>query len=713
MANTGPSSCGINHLGALPGDPSNDGGISARSVLGGILVSWDLPTTNPQAVSYVKILRSGNTDVNNATQVGSSNGGSFLDRIDGGAVTYSYWICPVSINGTVLGPIGPATASTAGGGTIGQLIELLSGQIDESVLAQALTEKIADIPSIRNEVESEVLDRIRVNGELYTALSALGVDINGTNAAIVTERVQRITNEEAVAEQFSAVVSSIDGNAALITLEQNTRATAVSALAQQISTVAATTNTNVAAIVSEQNARTTEDQALAQQITTVAASQVRVYRQNNTPPTDGVDGSIWFDSNDGNKVRVLENGVWLLAQDQQITAAFAAIQSEQTARTQQNQALAQDITTLQASVSDIDGDIDVKIQAYDNAQVGFCMINGRPSSSTSHDTKTECQNAGGTWLDLRELAQAVKGVEISGIDGNIKLEQRMQAYRTELGHLNGEYTVKIDSNGLVGGFGLAADGNNNAISAGFNVNTFWIGEPGDNANTGNYPFLVSNGVVYIKNAVIENLTIGTIKLAQNAASVQDFETFQQVSVQSYSGANSYSWKHRFFTSGRTQHKTARDLHYGALSSTHGDFSQGGIFVPGSSSEQYDLVIDISFVYCLESSQTSDPNIVLEFTPRWEVYRRSSGSYYTQLFFANPVIVNTQRCFGHAHSASYTTSLLVNNVRGDSVANIKFDEANMFTLDRSLGSNPGSTVDGNYIRYGAIMNPRYTFSLKLR
>ena len=116
------------------------------------------------------------------------------------------------------------------------------------------------------------------------------------------------------------------------------------------------------------------------------------------------------------------------------------------------------------------------------AQIGYCVISGNP---TGHTSKSACEAAGGTWLGNYPLATAVKQVAVQGtpycvIDGEIDatkttqgacesaggvwtdpgtaaIEQSLQALQKANGELYAQYTVKIDNNGYVSGFGLASD----------------------------------------------------------------------------------------------------------------------------------------------------------------------------------------------------------------------------------------------------------------
>ncbi|MGO1718436.1 MAG: phage tail tip fiber protein, partial [Halomonas sp.] len=64
------------------------------------------------------------------------------------------------------------------------------------------------------------------------------------------------------------------------------------------------------------------------------------------------------------------------------------------------------------------------------------------------------------------------------------------------------YTAKVQSGGLIGGFGIHNDGTE--VDAGFDVDRFWIGRTDSDKRK---PFIIDNNVVYMNNAMIRNGSI--------------------------------------------------------------------------------------------------------------------------------------------------------------------------------------------------------------
>jgi hypothetical protein len=211
----------------------------------------------------------------------------------------------------------------------------------------------------------------------------------------------------------------------------------------------------------------------------VGVSRNQVFHQATTP-TASNEGDLWFDSGNDDRAYEWRNNSWVplnLFTGNQVSAA---------------------------------------ITEYDTARVGFCMINGAPDSSV--DSRNACTAAGGTWLDMQAIAEVVKGVQITDGDGeSANVEQRMRAYKDDIGNLNAQYTVKVqtDSNGkkYVGGFGLTTEGQ--TVEAGFDVDRFWVGklQPDGTIDGGTLPLIIEGNEVFIDEAAINKLTFSKLRSA--------------------------------------------------------------------------------------------------------------------------------------------------------------------------------------------------------
>lgn len=108
--------------------------------------------------------------------------------------------------------------------------------------------------------------------------------------------------------------------------------------------------------------------------------------------------------------------------------------------------------------------------------------------------------------------QAELGDDITA--GQVLLESKIDVVDGKVVQIGSLYTAKVQTNGLIGGFGIYNDGT--FVDAGFDVDRFWIGRTLEDRRK---PFEIVDGVTYIDTAVIRDLTVGTSKIADNAVTV--------------------------------------------------------------------------------------------------------------------------------------------------------------------------------------------------
>lgn len=155
-----------------------------------------------------------------------------------------------------------------------------------------------------------------------------------------------------------------------------------------------------------------------------------------------------------------------------------------------------DVTALAARLDTEEGTSGDHAAAIDSITVDVSRIDGETSALATKDTQLQ------TEIDGNESAVAIHASSIDGIES--------------------KYTVKIDNNGHVSGFGLIStpnDGGGVHSEFGVSADRFWIGHP--NADTGKeISFIVENGKVvmddaYIVTGAITNahIKVGTIETA--------------------------------------------------------------------------------------------------------------------------------------------------------------------------------------------------------
>ena len=129
---------------------------------------------------------------------------------------------------------------------------------------------------------------------------------------------------------------------------------------------------------------------------------------------------------------------------------------------------------------------------------------------------TARQDGESTLASAINTAQSVLGTSIAS--AQTTLQTNINTVSGKANAIGALYTAKVtvDDNGtkLIGGFGIYNDGS--SVEAGFDVDRFWIGRTAANKKK---PFIVSDGSVYIDQAVIATASIDLAKI--NKATIQN------------------------------------------------------------------------------------------------------------------------------------------------------------------------------------------------
>lgn len=354
--------------------------------------------------------------------------------------------------------------------------------------------------------------------QLYQDLGARIDLIDGlpSVAGSVNARIQA----EATA-RADAILAEAAARGAAITTETNARQAADTSLASQITTVTAAVNGNAAAIQQEAIARADADSAEA------AARQTLAARVTDTETgLTAAQASIVTESN----TRATADS----ALSQQITALTstvggntAAISTESSTRATADSALSQQITALTSTVNS-----------------NTAAISTESSTRASADSAISSQ--------LTTLSATVGS-------NTTAIAQEAITRANADGMLFSQYSVKIDTNGYVSGFGLSSTANNATPFSEFIVRAdrFAIAGPSVPGGAEIIPFTVTttpqtiNGVsvpvgVYMNAAYIQNGTITNAKIGN--AAIDDAKitslsagkiTAGSVSVGSYIQSSNY------------------------------------------------------------------------------------------------------------------------------------------------------------------------------
>jgi hypothetical protein len=326
----------------------------------------------------------------------------------------------------------------------------------------------------------DILENNITESQLFESLGSR-IDLIDADATVVASVSYRLL-EEANA-RLADISAEANARAAAIEEEQTIRQTEDESLAESITLLTTAVDDNVAAIVVEQTTRSNADTALATSISTLV-----------TAVDDNVAAIVVEQTTRSNADTALATSISTL-----VTAVddnVAAIVVEQTTRSNADTALASSITTLVTAVDDNSSAI-----------------------QTEQTTRSNSDTA---------LASSITTLQSISNSNTVAIQTESSTRSTETGELFGKYTVKIDNNGYVSGFGLASTANNSTPVSDFQVRAdrFAITSPAGPSINPSVPFIVyttSQNIttasgetitvdpgVYIRNASIEYITADQI-----------------------------------------------------------------------------------------------------------------------------------------------------------------------------------------------------------
>jgi hypothetical protein len=443
---------------------------------------------------------------------------------------------------------------------ISQIITSLQSSVVESALFKELGERIRLIETTRlieitglteelNEasqrildIEDGVTDIAVVTPGGATSLRAIKNTVYDpqTGLAAATAAIGEINNltltsTSAAARQITTVAAQVnDPNTGLaqtnanITAINTVDASSTSASARQLAGLQATVTNPVtglaaahAAIVQLNTVSATSTSANARYLFGLTASidqKNKVFFQTE-PPGNTQEYSLrandlWFDSNDENRSYRWTGSQWQESSDGRIAAATGLITNEATVRANQDNVLANAINTVWTAIGD-----------------GAALVQSGANGVSNR--------AGAVANQWNQVQATVKDPNTGQYIQSVAVRQEAQAASNRAGELEGKYTIKVDVNGYVSGFGLASTANNSTPFSEFIVRAdrFAIGSPSGPGIAPAVPFIVQTtpttlngrtvnpGVyideLYLRNGHIVNADIGlaqidTLVIAGNA-----------------------------------------------------------------------------------------------------------------------------------------------------------------------------------------------------
>ena len=442
--------------------------LKAVAVFDTVMLTWNVARfANP---SYYEIFRSYTNDLSSAQIAGTSSSQFFTDIV-GEERTLYYWVRTVSQAGVRSAWNSAFGTEVTTGVDPAKIIPILQNQVLESSLFKSLSSRIDD-----------AYDQTRASVRTAT------LEARARVAAIQQERDLRLAalNAEA-ATRAAEILAEAALRQAAITNEQIIRQSADESLASNITLLTASTEAGdaslQAAIQSEATTRTTADEAEATQRNTLAVQMRGAY--SGTDVDQLTSGLLHSERT----ARV--TAVSAVVQDVSLLKVnfadnTAAIQNEQYVRSTADESLASNITTLNTQFANntaaISSEQIARSTADESLAANITSLNtqfGNNSAAITNEQYARSTADESLALDIDNLTAQYNGVaasvtseQIARVNADGSLAADITTLRSDLnnaiaveanarstadGNLYAQYTVKIDQNGYVSGFGLASE----------------------------------------------------------------------------------------------------------------------------------------------------------------------------------------------------------------------------------------------------------------
>ena len=448
--------------------PPTPTGFTANGAYSQVNLFWDFPLYTNHA--HTELWRGSTDIIGDAQLLGIELGRSFVDAVGSGQSNY-YWIRHVSQDG-VFGFFN-STSGTLGATAVDVdlLLGVLNGAITSSELANSLTTSIAAIPGIQTTL-----------GDIDTDLSGINSDLSGINSDIsgLSGNVNTLTSNQA---NFATTVELNDyTTTTYVTSNYYTLNEVDQAITAEINTFNSQTltanYTNTADLTTNYYTKTSADGAITAGINTFNAQTLSANYTNTADLTTNyytktsADGAISAAINTFNTNTIgptytstadlTTNYYTKTSADGAISAAINTFNTNTIGPTYTSTA---DLTLNYYTKTSADGAISAAITSYNTNTIG-ANYSTTADIQQAYYTKTQADTAFASTSDILNA-------QVDDPDGGtsqVTLAQAMSTQADVNGELKGQYTVKIDANGSIAGFGLAST----TTAAGANTSEFYV-----------------------------------------------------------------------------------------------------------------------------------------------------------------------------------------------------------------------------------------------
>lgn len=299
-------------------------------------------------------------------------------------------------------------------------------------LADALAEEATTRLGFDDVQGSAIADLESTTDDQATKISGLTTRVDGAESTIID--LQTTTAEQATS--LSTLRTSLDDAESAITALNTTTSTQAQAL-DSLSTRVGTTESSISTL----NTTTANQANSLTALQTSVNQKNRVFVQAAAPSSSSSytlqTNDLWYATGDGMKVYRWTGDRWEEASDTRIEATQAAITQEATTRAAENAAITTSITTQ------------------------FSQVNTSLSALQTSNTTLA--------TNVSSLSSSVTKLEATVDDNTTAIETEAVARVAADGTIQSRYSVKVDTNGYVAGYGLISSANNSTPTSAFIV----------------------------------------------------------------------------------------------------------------------------------------------------------------------------------------------------------------------------------------------------
>jgi len=249
-----------------------------------------------------------------------------------------------------------------------QAASISSNASDILTVTASATQNASDITTAEGNI-STVTTTANANAASITTLTN---NLATTNSN-VTQSATDITNLTATVTSNTTNITSNDTDITSVTNSAAANASSITTLTNNLATANTSISQNASNVTSLTGTVTTN--------TTTIAGKPETFRQTSAPAVSEPVGSLWFDTDDGNKAYILVSGspnVWTAIPDSRIAANATSITTANTNIT----ANASDITTLTNSIATTNANV---TQNATNVTNLTSTVNTNTAAITSND----------------------------------------------------------------------------------------------------------------------------------------------------------------------------------------------------------------------------------------------------------------------------------------------------------------------------------------